>query len=137
MQAAFTSLSLDWGENLGFWNDCSSLSLLSCQPVLSRAHFPSSHPCPTSAFSDASLFPSPSSVFGFSSGRGVCVANFPYVVTFPLLSFSSTPTQFMRMANSLICFLPICSCLNLQTDRQTDKSLIYSLLRMNEAVHSV
>lgn len=56
--------------------------------------------------------------------------NFPYVVAFSLLSFSSTSSQFMRMADSRICFLPICSSPNLLVDNV----YIFSLLRINEAL---
>lgn len=133
MQAAFTSLLLDWVK---IW-DSGMIAVftisLSRQPVWSRVHFPSPVPCPISSILRFLPAPSPPSVFGFSSGRGVCVDTewfFPYVVAFSLLSFSSTSSQFMRMTDSQICFLPIYSSLNLLVDNV----YIFSLLRINEAL---
>lgn len=72
MQAAFTSLLLDWVK---IW-DSGMIAVftisLSLQSVWSRVHFPSPLPCPISSI--LRFLPAPSSsVFGFSSGRGVCV----------------------------------------------------------------
>lgn len=73
MQAAFTSLLLDWVK---IW-DSGMIAVFTISPFptadMVQGPFSISTSLPPSALSDFSLLPSPSLGFGFSSGRGVCV----------------------------------------------------------------
>lgn len=133
MQAAFTSLLLDWVK---IW-DSGMIAVFTISPFPSASMVQGPFSISTSLphFQHSQISPCSISSFSFWLffwKRGVCWywMNFPYVVAFSLLSFSSTSSQFIRMADSQICFLPICSSPNLLVDNV----YIFSLLRINEAL---